>query len=194
MRYRRLLTGIICLISVFVLIGTAQAFNWYGFSQLCVDDTLKGPKDTTIKFELTEVIVYTNCYNEQATDPDGKLICQPGVGNAGTLTLVIDPEAIDPSKKVGDLLVKGCIDLSKYDDHFAGGHQHTCHPIDNPNKVEVSGSAYIVEFVANWNWIDKNGRPIKHGTDTCTYNGIIDPETCLPEHKQIPCLEEVFKK
>jgi hypothetical protein len=192
---RKLLTSTICLISVFVLMGTAQAFNWTGFSELCVDGTLKGPSgEVECTFTLEEVTVVTACYNEQSDPNAGQ--CKQGEAHTAGLMQTIYPYA--DGEKVKNLLnVDGCFDFNIYDHHNMIGHEpfHSCDP-ESEHMVELEGSAYVDSFVAVWECRStKTGNVIETGRDTCTYDGTVDPDTCFPEHA-VPfnCIEETFGK
>jgi hypothetical protein len=173
-RLMKIFTGIICLFSLFVLPYCAGAWTWKGFSGLCVSGELRGKEGETIEFRLYDVTLYTQCYNIN-TDQGS----QPGIGNAGSLTLTTETEG-NPSKVTGIVSVSGCIYLDIFDDHDHPDHIHTCQPLDNKNKIELLGSAWISDFVADWVWYDAKGKEINRGTDTCVWPGeIVDG---YPEH------------
>ena len=97
MKYRRLLMSVVCFIGVLTFIGQANALNWYGFSQLCFEGEFKGTKDSNLEVTLVDVTVFAQCYN--INNPG---TCQPGVGNAGDITIKVDALA-DPEKIKGTL-------------------------------------------------------------------------------------------
>jgi len=202
MRNFKILTSAICLISVFVLVGLvgeAHGFAWYGFSELCFDGNLKGPSgDTECTVTLEDVTVRVACDNENSNENSGE--CNPGEAHTGDLVQTITP--IGGGTKDKNLLnVKGCFDFGDYDNHSSVAHvqypeeYHSCEPASS-NMVEVLGSAYVESFVATWTCIStKTGNVIETGRDTCTYEGTVDPDTCIPEHEAIfRCDEETFGK
>ena len=173
------LASAICLISVFGLAGNAQAWSWYGFSSLCVENQYKGKNGEVIIFELEDAVVNTQCYNINTDNFD-----QPGSGNAGA---DLDPLAVESAltKIKGVVSINGCIDLRVYDHHDGGfcavgadgvqgdgtdsaqtvpddtgscssddipvfEHFHTCNPYNNINKEELPNTAWIGSFKANW--------------------------------------------
>jgi hypothetical protein len=176
-----ILTGAICLLTVMAFsTEKADAWGWYGFSDLCVDSTLRGPGGHTVTFTLQNVTVYTQCYNENAEN-----FGQPGIGNLGYQELVLTTESVGSGKLKGIVSVNGCIDLSIFDNHYyvppeehpEWEHIHTCHPLDNVNKVEQIDSAWISDFTVTWEWRDDKGRLVNDGTDVChTWLGEIDED------------------
>lgn len=226
MRYRKflmsgILTGAICLLTVLALTTEkAEAWGWYGFSGLCVTGSARGPEGTAIEFKIENAIVYTQCYNI-----NGGNLGQPGVGNSGSLILTTTPIA-DPDKIKGWVYIPEgtCISLDKFDHHFLideetgefildetgepilnpehineelGINFHTCWPLTNTQKIEQAGSAWIGEFVANWEWYDikhdGTRRIIKRGRDICTWPGALDEDGFPEEGVFFECIEEVFK-
>jgi hypothetical protein len=176
MRHQRLLAIVFCLVCVFGLAPNAGAWTWSGFSGLCVKDTLRGAEGETIEFTLQNVTVYTQCYNIQ-----GGVEGQPGIGNLGLLTLSLDTEP-SPDKVKGVVTVAGCISLRIFDEHDHPDHIHTCYPLDNKNKIEQEGSAWIADFVADWTWYDDKGKLINWGTDECYWLGGLN-EFGYPDHE-----------
>jgi hypothetical protein len=196
MRYVKLLTSVICLLSVFVLVEKAHGFAWYGFSELCYEGEFKGPEGSELRISLINFTVEAQCYNTSTGDDS----CQPGTGNFGTTTISVTPTS-NPDKERGTLYVTGCIDLSRYDNHDANDHIHICTPLDNKNKVEFLDSAWVPKIDVVWELINlANGNRIAHGVQSCIYPYTIDPVTCLPpdsdvEKKYFECpIDEVYKK
>jgi len=193
--------GVIWFFSLGGQLNDAGAWTWKGFSGLYIDDTVRGPEGDTITFTLHDVQVYTQCYNVN-TDNES----QPGIGNSGDIVLVLDTST-EPTKTKGVVSVNGFIDLAIFDDHdyeycytdsetgeeVCIEHIHTCVPYDNPNKIEVEGTAWVLSFVADWIWKDSNGKIVNQGTDTCVWTGdIIDG---YPEHdKPFECTSTSDKK
>lgn len=216
MKYRKfltnaILTSVICLLTVLAFTTEkADAWGWYGFSSLCVDDAYKGKNGAVIYFDLVEAIVNTQCYNVNTGNFD-----QPGTGNAGD---ELEPFKVISSltKVKGVVSVDGCIDLRVFDHHdgfcvegedgvqnggstppcddddvLVDAHIHTCHPVNNINKEELPDTAWIGSFVASWIMYDKDpddyipGTPggakiVNSGTDTCTWNGGFDNVDGVP--------------
>ena len=209
MKNRKLLTGIslaiaVLIFSTFMGVNKAGAWGWYGFSGLCYEGQTRGPEGSVIKFTLKNVVVYTQCYNI-----NGEQLGQPGVGNLGLWEWTANPEA-DPTKNKGWVSIAGCQPLTLFDEHCVKDelnplceHIHTCHPLDNKNKIEQPGSAWIAEFVADWVWYkteegalaEDEKDIIDTGRDTCTWTGVLDPDTGVPEHDApFDCIEEVCGK
>jgi hypothetical protein len=194
--------------------GTAQAFNWKGFSELCFDCTTRGNEGDKVVVTITRMQVNSQCYNINTGN-----FTQPGVGNAGNFILEATSSAV-PGKTKGVIEFGGCLDLSpwgKHVDHevYYGFHgeyppEHLCHPHDNVNKWEwirdeggedEAQSVYVSWLEAEWWWYnDKNdnsiidrGELINEGTDICTWTG--DIINGIPEHdKSFQCTEETLKK
>ncbi len=194
MKYRRLFMSAVCLIGVFMFIGQANAIRWYGFSGLCFEGEFKGTKDSLLEITLVDVTVHAQCYN---INTEGT--CQPGVGNAGDITIGVDALA-DPEKIKGTLNADGCISLEKWDNHQSEDHQHICWPRDNTNKWEVEGSAYIPEIKVEWVLKNAaNDKVIRRGFQACYWPGTIDPDTCLPDDVShglefVCTIDDEFKK
>ena len=195
MRYRKfltsgILTGAICLLTVLALTTEkAEAWSWYGYSELCVYNMLRGPEGETVTFTLENVIVYTQCFNI-----NGGNLGQPGVGNLGFEELVLTTEEAGPGKLKGIVSVEVCIYLEIFDNHYLEGHIHTCWPLNNVYKIEQLGSAWIAEFEVSWVWQDKNGRVINEGTDTCFWPGGFDEDGMPQDCVAFDCVEESVKK
>ena len=99
MNCRKLFMGVvvtctICLLTVLGSTEKAEAWGWTGFSSLCLEDSVRGPEGSTIMVTLSDVTVHTQCGNINSDQFD-----QPGTGNAGGLTLSIDPVA-SPDKNM----------------------------------------------------------------------------------------------
>lgn len=199
MKKFKFLTGVIFLISVFVLVGLAgkaHALAWYGFSSLCYNATLKGSPDTELKIDVVNLTVQTGCLNTN----DSSVDCKAGVGNSGSFIIKDYPEVSSGSDKTqGIVTISGCVDLSKYDVHYDsqgialpsceasydGGvcHTHTCQPLTNSNKVEIVGSAYVSSLEVYYDVINLKNNQIKYSAhQICSWPGTIDASTCLPNH------------
>jgi hypothetical protein len=195
MKHRKLLTSAICIISVFVLIGTAQAFNWYGFSELCYEADLKGSPNQEIQIEIVNLTIQGGCQNIQDAqqEPD----CQNGIGHTGNMVIdAFSETSVDSDKVKNTVHISGCIDLSPFCNHdlpactdpqdaLEGGecHVHICHPYDNVNLVEIPGSCYVPSLDVIYSVINtKNNKPKYKAHQTCYWPGTIDQETCLPIH------------
>jgi hypothetical protein len=196
MNYKKLLNtavlaSIICMIGVSGIVQKAEAWSWKGFSALTVEDKFRGPEGIIV-FTLREATVYTQCFNVNTDN-----LAQPGVGNGGDAGIVRSFDT-EPTKAKGVVSFKGDIELSIFDVHHNNpDHFHTCHPYENVNKVEIEGTAWIAEFVADWVLYDDNMKVKNSGTDTCTWNGeiIIDEEGIpRPEHNAPFTCEEVSTK
>lgn len=198
MKYRKLLTSAIlttaiCLISVFVLVETAGAWDWFGWSSLCFDGEIKAPSgDVVCSVTLEEVTVITACDNINSNEASPE--CHQGEAHVANLVQTIYPTG-GGTKEQKLATVEGCYDFSKFDTHGVEGHVHTC-PTESVNMWELPGSAYVQQFVALWVCTSTtNNNIIGVGRDTCTWTGNVDPETCIPEHDvQFACDEEVFGK
>lgn len=203
MKYRKILMIAIGLISVFVLMGTAQAFNWYGFSDLCFEGEIKSPAgDVVCTVTLEEVTIATACDNINSAEPSGE--CKPGEAHTADLVQTIYPDG-EGTKDRKFATVEGCFNFSIYDNHLMHEYEplyslyHSCDPASK-NLWEIVGSAHIESFVAKWECKSvTTGNIIGVGRDTCTWDGTVDPETCLPSHSDginpdFTCTEEVFGK
>jgi hypothetical protein len=189
------LTGIICLVSIFGMGENAKAWTWKGFSELTVSGTVRGKEGETIDFTVTDMTVNAQCYNINSGN-----LSQPGTGNFGMITLAVTTQQ-DPDKDRGIVSFEGKISLSPFDDHCTDSgeydagpdgvpgtdddylvcpgpdevlgteddypHLHICHPEYNENKVEEKDTGWVSAFTAGWEWKDKNGNTINTGTDTC---------------------------
>ncbi len=198
MNYRKLLMGAfltsaICLVSVFGLTEKAGAWSWYGFSELTLDDAVRGPEGGIIEVTLKNVLVSAQCYNINSDQLD-----QPGVGNVGGLTIdvVVAP---DPGKNKGIVSVLGKISMGIWDDHCdetteGCDHIHICYPLNNVNKIELPGTAVIYEFTADWVWYKDESKDtiMNEGTDYCTWNGEI--VNGYPTHEDFYCDTDSDKK
>jgi hypothetical protein len=171
------------------LLGTQPAeaqIKWKGFSELCFEGTFtSGPVskgELTVK--LSGLTVKTACLTLGTQQS-----CQPGLGNAGDLTITADAFA-DPTKEKGTISVPlTCIPLDKWDHHYLPDgitpapqpevHQHTCNPLSNVNKVEIEDSARIDSITTEW-VLTNNGKIIQQGNQECFWPGTVDPNTCLP--------------
>ena len=102
--------------------------------------------------------------------------------------MILDVDVIaDPDKTNGVVKVKGAWPLDIFDQHcgtewtpdgcvddvVTEGHYHICHPVDNVNKIEVPGTAWIDTFTAVWVWYNDKGRIINNGVDECVWTGEI---------------------
>jgi hypothetical protein len=140
---------------------------------------LKGSPDTELMIDVVNLRVQTGCLNIM----DGSVDCKAGVGNSGSFIIKNYPETSAGSYKTqGDIIIKGCIDLSEYDDHYsfpscldsADGvcHTHTCYPLSNSNKVEIAGSAYVSSLEVYYDVINLKNNQIKYSAhQTCTWPG-----------------------
>jgi hypothetical protein len=182
MKKFKFLTGVIFLISVFVLVGLvgkAHALAWWGFSKLCYEAQFKGSPDTEIEINVVNLKVQAGCLNIK----DNSIDCKSGEGNSGSFPIVAIPTSINSDKDKNIVYINGCIDLSKYDNHDLDGHQHICYPYDNPNKVEIIDSAYVSTIDVYYDVINTNNNQIKYSAhQICHYPGQIDPTTCEPPH------------
>lgn len=187
MNYRKLLMGAfltsaICLVSVFGLTEKAGAWSWYGFSELTIDDAVRGPEGGIINITFSDMLVNVQCYNINTGNLD-----QPGTGNVGGLEINASVEP-DPAKNKGIISVLGELSMDLWGDHDGDDHIHICFPYNNVNKIELDGTAVIYEFTADWVWYkyaDQTGpdAPIMNsGTDKCTWTGEIDVDG-HPEHE-----------
>ena len=139
--------------------------------------------------EISNAEIMVNCYNTKAGES-----CQPGGGNAGTLT-VTAPATADPTKAQGTITTKGCIPLEKFDHHLAPDHVHMCLPLDNTNKIEVENSARILKINVAWKLL-KDGKIQRKGIQECYWPGYFNSETCSPEHEVVfDCpIDEEYRK
>jgi hypothetical protein len=211
MKKFKFLTGVIFLISVFVLVGLvgkAHALAWWGFSELCYVATLKGSPDTELKINVVNLAVQTGCINLM----DSSVDCKAGAGNSGSFIIKDYPEATAESDKTkGIVTIDGCIDLSEYDVHYDTEgkpfpicqdsfdgvcHTHTCYPLNNSNKVEIAGSAYVSSLDVYYDVINLKNNQIKYSAhQTCYWPGTINQTTCIPEHNvEFICSEEQIIK
>jgi len=189
MKYFKLLASSIFIICVFVLaglVGKAHALNWWGFSQLCYEAQLKGNQDQEIQIQLVNLHVQAACLNTQDNSTD----CKGGTGNAGGWTIeALADTSVDPDKEKGIVKISGCIDLDRFDNHYNDDHQHICWPYDNPNKIEILGTAYIQSIDVVYNIKNlKNGKITYSALQHCDWPGVdgqlIDPDTCEPLHNE----------
>ena len=203
MRSHRLVTAIGLAIGIaggLVLTGSlAEAqIRWFGFSNLCFEGTFKGGpvKDGELSITLTDFTIQTRCLNVNS----GEGSCQPGVGNAGDLTVVVPAQSADPTKEKGIITAEGCIPLDTWDNHLSDNHQHTCQPLTNTNKEEVTGSGHVTEINTEWVLTNTNAagvtQVLKRGFQTCVWTGSFDSTTCEPDHEtEFVCpIDEIFKK
>jgi hypothetical protein len=116
MKKFKFLTGVMFLISGFVLmglVGKAHAVAYYGFSNLCYEAQIKGPPDTEIRINVVNMKILSGCKNIN----DSSIDCKGGEGNSGSFTIEAFPDQSSGSYKDKNLVyINGCIDLSKYDD------------------------------------------------------------------------------
>lgn len=189
-----ILTGAICLLTVLAFTTEkAEAWSWYGFSDLCFDGEIKSPAgDVICTVTLESVTIKTACDNINSDDSSPE--CHEGEAHAANFVETIYPTG-EGTKEKKSAFVEGCFDLSLFDDHLGTPHIHTC-PTGSVNMWELPGSAYVQEFVATWECFSvKTGNRIEVGRDTCTWQGEVDPETCMPSHGEVfECVEEVFGK
>ena len=198
MNYRKLLMGAfltsaICLVSVFGLTEKAGAWSWYGFSELTIDDAVRGPEGGIINITFSDMLVNVQCYNINTGN-----LNQPGTGNVGGLEINASVEP-DPAKNKGIISVLGELSMDLWGDHDGDDHIHICFPYNNVNKIELDGTAVIYEFTADWVWykytdqIGPDAPIINSGTEYCTWTGkIVDG---YPEHEAaFECVEVSNKK
>jgi hypothetical protein len=213
MKKFKFLTGVIFLINVFVLVGLvgkAHSLTWWGFSSLCYNATLKGSPDTELKIHVVNLTVQAGCQNIL----DSSVDCKAGVGNSGSFIIIDYPETTETDKIKSEIIIDGCIDLSKYDTHYDTSvppkpldpcvsqyddvcHTHMCYPLNNSNKVEIPGSAYVSSLDVYYDVVNLKNNQIKYSAhQTCYWPGEIDQTTCLPKDDadgskvQFVCSEE----
>jgi hypothetical protein len=179
MKNVKMLMSVICVVGVFAIVGNAYGFAWYGFSDLCVDDTYRG-NDSWIKFQVAQGTVVVQCYNVSANN-----LSRPGIGNAGDggLETVI---ASIPDKEKGVNSVDGCIDLAIFDDPEHPDHINPCHTDDNKNKIALKGTAWVSSFAADWQMykvdpdVDTDANPSNTGFDMCEWSGeLVEDEVTI---------------
>lgn len=199
MKYRKfltnaILTSVICLLTVLAFTTEkADAWGWYGFSELCFEGEIKSPAgDVVCTITLESVTIKTACDNINSNEASPE--CHEGVAHSANFVQSVYP-AGDGTKDKKYAIVEGCYDFALFDDHWRQDHIHTC-PTGSINMVELVGSAYVQDFVAVWECTStKTGNRIGVGRDTCTWTGTVDPDTCMPSHGEVfDCVEEVFGK
>jgi hypothetical protein len=198
MKNFKILTGVIFLISVFVLmglVGKAHALAWFGFSELCYEADLKGSPDQEIQIEIVNLTIQGGCQNIQ--DAQEEYDCQNGIGHSGNFVIdAFGDTSVDSDKVKNVVHISGCIDLRPFCSHnwpacedpqdaLEGEecHVHICHPYDNVNLEEIPGSCYVSTIDVIYNVINtKNNKSKYKAHQTCYWPGTIDQETCLPVH------------
>jgi hypothetical protein len=212
-----ILTGAICLLTVLAFTTEkAEAWAWYGFSELCGECTANGVVGEKITFDF-DIRVESQCWNTKTENFD-----QPGVGNFG-VTAEAETISVYPDRDQGAIYVEICIPLDEYGDHSLHEAyrdvngvfppEHICHPHPNVNKAEWFAtcppdgvyadeiectpgeplySVWVPYFTVDWVWYKKNGVR-NSGTDYCEWNG--DFYGGIPEHGvQFDCTGEILKK
>ena len=215
MRYRKLLasvllTSAICLISLFMLVGTAHSFAWSGVysPKICVDGTCKSPNgevECIFTFDSAEVVGY--CYNyvnsQNVTDCAADLDADAVGWHAVNLTVVA--AGAGGTKEQKEAIIHGCLDLSIFEEPCLSGgpDPETCVP--NPKYVRTCNNSSV-----NWAPLPnsfsvssmsisytctslKTGKVIEEGTQECTWDGTYDG--CSPEKGALyECIDEVIGK
>lgn len=153
------LTSAICLVSVFGLTDKAAAWSWYGFSELTLEDSVRGKEGSTIQIKINAA-VSAQCFNVNSGQYD-----QPGVGNTGDLHFEVIPIA-DPDKEKGIVDISALFDIGRFDQHCV---EYVCE--------DANGDVGPCEFV------DGAIRPMSQGVnilgcqdDVVAENHIVDAD------------------